>query len=112
MTEQEHIDAIYGSLPENGFASSRHVDAVEGALREYPNSTRLWCLRGDLIQLNDDVDDGRELSDAQQSYERALEINPSCVEAHEELGHFFDIMDEPERSRYHFHCVAELKQKQ
>ena len=109
MTEQEYIDAICLSLPENGFASSRHVDAVEEALRRHPASVRLWCLRGDLIQMSDAVDDRRELADAQRSYERALEVDPTSAEAHQSLGHFFDaVLDEPERARYHFRRAAEL----
>ena len=109
MTEQEHIDSIRDALPKEGFGSSWHVDMADEALRQYPESTRLWCLRGDLIQLSDDVDDGRELTDAQRSYERALEIDPECVEAHESLGHFFDAVEpDAERSRHHFSRAADL----
>ena len=110
MTEQEHIDRIRHSLPENGHASSAHLDAVDEALRQHPDSTRLWCLRGDLIQLSDDVDDGRELADAQRSYERALQIDPECLEAVEELGHFLDaVMDDPKSARPYFRHAAKLK---
>ena len=109
MTEQEHIDSIRAALAETGFGSSRHVDLADEALRQFPESTRLWCLRGDLIQLSDDVGDGRELADAQRSYARALEIDPECVEAHESLGHFFDAVEpNAKRSRHHIKRAAEL----
>ena len=55
------------------------------------------------------MDDGRELADAQRSYERALEIDPECAEAHESLGHFFDAVEpDRERSRHHFDRAAAL----
>ena len=110
MTEQEHIDSVYDSLPESGWSSSSHVDAVDEALRQHPDSVRLWLLRGDLIQTNDEVDDGRELDDARRSYERALEIDPACHEAHQSLGHYFDaVMPNPTLSRRHFRRAAELQ---
>ena len=110
MTEEEHIDAIRKALPERGFASSRHVDAVEEALKQYPNSTRLWYLRGDLIQLNDDASDRRTLVDVRRSYERALEIDPDCEEAHEELGRFFEVVEgDAERARHHLRSAAGLR---
>ena len=110
MTEGEHIDTIFNSLPESGLTSSRHVDAIEDALKQYPNSTRLWCLRGDLIQLNDDVDEERGLVEARRSYERALEIDPDCQEAHEELGRFFEVVEgAAERARRHLRRAAELR---
>ncbi len=111
VTEQDHIDSIRKALPENGRASSRHIGLADEALRQYSDSTRLWCLRGDLIQLSDEVDDGRDLSDAQRSYERALTIDASCIEAHESLGYFLDaVMLDAKRARHHFDQAARLSE--
>jgi Tfp pilus assembly protein PilF len=110
VTEQDLIDSICDSLPESGGSSSKHVDAVDEALRRYPESTRLWLLRGDLIQTSNDVDDGRELEDACRSYERALEIDRGCSEVHRSLGHYFDaMMPDPALSRFHFRRAADLR---
>ncbi len=110
MTEQEHIRAVQAALPEDGFAPPEALTAVEAALQEYPRSPQLWCLRGDLIQLSDDANDGLELTDALRSYERALEIDPAWADAHEAMGHFLDaVLDDPERAAPHFERAADLR---
>jgi len=58
---------------------------IEAALEESP-SAELWILRGDAIQLSDG--DTYTLADAEQSYLRAAELEPSLPQPYEALGYF------------------------
>ncbi|MEM1043799.1 MAG: hypothetical protein AAGI91_14375 [Bacteroidota bacterium] len=109
-TEQEHIQAILEAWPERVGAPPGLLEAVNAALREYPQSPQLWCIRGDLIQLSDDGDDGLDLENALRSYERALELEPAWVEAYEEIGYFWDlVMNEPDRAEPYFERATKLR---
>ena len=51
-----------------------------------------------------------DLADALASYERAIAIDPKCIEAYEEIGRFYDaIMDDSESAKPFFHQAAVLK---
>ncbi len=49
----------------------------------------LWNLRGDVIQLLD-IPDGPPLSEVEESYLKALEIEPENLESIESLAHYYD----------------------
>ncbi len=66
--------------------------AIEDALAAHPDFPKLWCIRGDCIQLGPE-DSPYSLEDALQSYEKALMIDPSFAEAHESIGYYFDVID-------------------
>jgi tetratricopeptide (TPR) repeat protein len=67
-----------------------------GALSAY-----LLIMKGDLIQLTDDLD--FTLQDAVRCYMSAVELEPKNIEAHEELGWlYFNVLDEPESARNWF----------
>jgi hypothetical protein len=66
--------------------------AIEDALSAHPDSPKLWCIRGDCIQLGPE-DSPYSLEDALLSYEKALMLDPSFPEAHESIGYYFDVID-------------------
>ena len=61
--------------------------AVNSDLETDRESVHLWVMRGNLIQLSNLP--GLTLEDAEQSYLAALECFPDCVEAMEDLAHFY-----------------------
>ena len=108
MTELEIIDAIGEEVAEHDRATPRAMQLVEEGLKEYPASARLWILRGDLIQVSDDVDT-YSLDDALDSYQTAVEIEPSSAEAHESIGHFLDaVANRPKEAEGYFRKALAL----
>ena len=92
MTELDYIERIATIGPDLGVETSLEAFALlEEAIGVYPNSTSLWCLRGDVIQMGGE-DSPYTLEDALQSYEHAASLDPKCSEAHEEIGDYWDLM--------------------
>ena len=90
LTESEYITRLEGSYPDQGQEASVEVMAlVEQAVAAYPHNAKLWCIRGDLIQLST-VEAEYELDDALRSYQRAASVTPDWAEAYEEMGYFYD----------------------
>jgi tetratricopeptide (TPR) repeat protein len=110
MDETEYIDKLKSLAPAEGEeASSQVIGLADEAVRAWPDSSKLWCMRGSLIQLGAE-DNPYELGEALVSYERAIAADPKCVEAYEEIGHFYDaVMDDVERAKPFFHQAAMLK---
>ena len=107
---EKHIQEIYDTLTEKGFSTNTTHEKVKVALKEFPTSTQLWCLRGKMIQLDDECDNDFELEDALLSYKKALEINPNCIEALEEIGYFyFNVLDEEEKAKPYFNKAKKIK---
>ena len=79
---------------------------IEAALEESP-SAELWILRGDAIQLSDG--DTYTLADAEQSYLRAAELEPSSPESYESLGYFQPtVMDDAAEAKTFFERAIAL----
>jgi tetratricopeptide (TPR) repeat protein len=110
MDETAYIERLRSLYPAEGEEASNHALAVaDEAVRAWPESSKLWCMRGDLIQLGAE-DIPHDLAEALASYERAIAIDPKCVEAYEEIGHFYDsVMDDADRAKPFFHQAAVLK---
>ena len=110
MEETAYIEKLKSLYPEEGLeASNQALALADEAVRAWPESPKLWCMRGDLIQLGAE-DIPHDLADALASYERAIAIDPKCVEAYEEIGHFYDaVMDDAERAKPFFRQAAVLK---
>ena len=90
-------------LGARGYATTEALDAVTQALRDFPDSPALWCLRGDTIQLLDTPGNDPSIADAEQSYLKAISLDPAHAEAHESLGHFYDsVLDDPARAEPFF----------
>ena len=51
MTEDDYIAELKKRWPRQGEAALETIALADEATREFPRSPRLWCIRGDLIQL-------------------------------------------------------------
>ena len=78
--KNESYHVRYGLLLNDTKAPAAAVIRLEEALKEFPNSSRLWLALG-IAQLNH----GRN-EDAQRSFSRALELDPRSVPALAYLG--------------------------
>jgi tetratricopeptide (TPR) repeat protein len=80
---------------------------IENAIREEPNNPELWVLRGDAIQLSDELTN--PLSEVERSYRKATEIDPTFAEAYESLGYFwFAVMDDAVKAKPFFEQAIRL----
>lgn len=108
MKENDYITQLKARWPRT------HSDEVpletivlaDEAVRAFPQSPRLWCIRGDLIQLGPE-DNPHSLDDARACYQRATEIDPQFVEAWESLGHFHNAVLDDEATAQRFFSEAE-----
>jgi len=110
MTEAEYIQKVTEAkqLLREDAHSPEPLRLVSEALVKHPDSAKLHCLLGDLIQLSD-VFPEYELSDALKAYETAAILDPSCPEAFEEIGYYYDAIDEDlEKSEVAFRRAIEL----
>jgi len=108
MTESEYLATIRDAIPNYREIPPSLMDTVEQAVRDFPNSSELWCLRGDMIQLSAD-DCPHELKDALASYTRALEADSKCAEAYESIGYYYDTFtDDLEAAETAFRKAVEL----
>ena len=89
MKASDYIEKLSTTWPTEGETSADALALADEAVRAYPNSAKLWCMRGDLIQLGS-ADIPYSLEDALACYERAFSIDPNFAEGHEEIGHFYD----------------------
>jgi tetratricopeptide (TPR) repeat protein len=92
--------------PDNCDATLETVELADEAVRVFPGSAQLWCIRGDLIQLGPE-DCPHSLDDARASYQRATELDPQFIEAWESLGHFHDAVLDDEAAAQRFFKEAE-----
>ena len=92
MTEADYIKTIRAGFSDDGRVTPTALEIMHKALTQYPDSPALWCLRGNLIQLSDGCE--FSLADAKDSYLQAIALNPDYAEAYEELGHFYNAVDE------------------
>ncbi|EEF62936.1 hypothetical protein [Pedosphaera parvula] len=91
MTESDYIKKISYQWPRMRAKSADDLlPLVEEAIRAYPTSAKLHCMRGDLIQLSDGP--GYGLEDAAASYEQALKVDANFAEAHESIGYYCDVI--------------------
>lgn len=108
MTELEIIDAIGAEVAAHEKATPRALGLVEKGLKLFPQSPRLWMVRGDLIQISDD-DERYSLEDALESYRTALRLDPNNAEAYESLGHYFDaVAENPKEAEPYFRKAIAL----
>ena len=104
MTEDTYIAALRSRWPRRGegWATVDTIALADQSIHAFPDSAKLWVMRGDLIQLGDD-DSNYSLEEALKSYETALRIDPAFADAHESIGYYFDVIDEDlERSEAAF----------
>jgi tetratricopeptide (TPR) repeat protein len=94
MDERDYVSRLKGLWP-SGDSDRSLADVLalsEHAVRDYPRSVSLLCMRGDLLQLAPSTYQPHD--DPKSCYLRAIEIDPRCSEAWESLGFYFDVFDE------------------
>ncbi|WP_018128267.1 tetratricopeptide repeat protein [Balneola vulgaris] len=96
MTELEYINEF--QKRKSSELTEETISLINQAVKDYPNSEKLWILRGDLLQLID-VEIGIPLEESLNSYKRALEINPDSSEANFEMASFLNnVLDQTEKA--------------
>ena len=109
MNESDYITQLSSLWPTEGETCKEALALADSAVRMFPDSAKLWCMRGDLIQLGP-ADIPYELEEALACYERAVSIDPQFAEGYEEIGHFFDaVMPNPKRARRAFGQAAAIR---
>jgi tetratricopeptide (TPR) repeat protein len=100
MTEDDYIAQLRTGWPKDSDASLEVIALADEAVRSFPQSARLWVMRGDLIQIGPECCP-HPLDEALRSYQRAIELDPQFAEAWDEIGHYHDTVldDETEAQR-------------
>jgi len=109
MSEEEYISELRERTTVGNGASLEVIALADKSVRDFPRSARLWCLRGDLIQLGPE-NTPHSLDDALACFRRAIEIDRGLVEAWEGIGHFYDaVLDDEAGAEPYFREAARLK---
>jgi len=107
VTESDYIEKIQELWPAKDAEALEPLHLVEEAIVAFPHSPKLLCMKGDLIQLSDGT--GYNPSDAVACYERASSLDPSCAEAFESLGYYYDVISvDLERAESAFRAATAL----
>lgn len=109
MTENDYVTELERRWPrptDTDQALLATIALVDDAVRVFPQSPRLWCIRGDVIQLGPDGCP-HNLEDARDCYHRAIDIDPQFVEAWESLGYFYHAVLDDEVGAARFFSEAE-----
>jgi cytochrome c-type biogenesis protein CcmH/NrfG len=78
---------IRKAIKQQGGATLHVLKRIESAIADNPESSHLWVLLGDAVQLSDTVE--YRLEDAERCYQRAGELAPSSPTPQLELGYFY-----------------------
>jgi len=106
VTENDYSTQLKARLPRDCDASLETITLADEAVRVFPQSPRLWCIRGELIQLGPE-NCPHSLDDARACYQRATEIDPQFIEAWESLGHFHNAVLDDETTAQRFFREAD-----
>lgn len=93
MTEAEFIDRIWQLWPKAEGTSKEAMDLVIKAVAEFPQSAKLWCMFGDLIQVAP-LELPLPAQHPRECYEKAIAIDPGIAEAWASLGFYLDAFDD------------------
>ena len=109
VNEEDYFQRIKSAWPKKCEASLSLIALADEAVARFPESPRLWCMRGNLIELGP-AEAPHELGEALASYRRATEIAPCFTEAWEEIGHYYDsILDDEKSAAEYFAKARALK---
>jgi tetratricopeptide (TPR) repeat protein len=108
VTEAQYIETLERLISKNAPATLEQLALVDEAVRVFPQSPRLLCMRGDLVQLAP-TDSPRAVAEALQSYLRAIEVSPGFANAYVETGYYYDVHeDDPAQAESFFRRAIEL----
>ena len=109
MSEEEYIRVLRERTTANSGASLEVIALADEGVQAFPQSAKLWCLRGDLIRLGPE-NTPHSLDDALACFRRAIEIDRGFAEAWEEIGHFYyAVLDDEAGAEPYFREAAKLK---
>jgi len=109
MTEHDYISRLRAGWPQDRDASLEVITLADEAVRAFPQSARLWVMRGDLIQMGPESCP-QPLEESLRCYQHAVEADPQFAEAWEEIGHYHDaVLDDEEGARPYFDRASSLK---
>lgn len=109
MTEDEYIAELQKRWPRQGDAALETINLADEAVRRFPGSPKLLCMRGNLIELGPE-NCPHSLDDALACYKRAIEIDPQFAEAWEEVGYFYhNVLDEEDVAKPYLREAERLK---
>jgi tetratricopeptide (TPR) repeat protein len=99
-------ESIRAEIRSAGRARPEILGRIDAALEQKPTAA-LWILRGDAIQLSEE--NTHRLEDAEQSYFRAIDLDPASHEAYEALGYFhYAVMDDAANAKTFFERAIAL----
>ncbi|MFQ5559443.1 MAG: tetratricopeptide repeat protein [Nitrospinota bacterium] len=94
------------------------IDFMDKALKEHPESARLFTMKGELLEckantLDDPDGENREIKQqfmemAEQAYLSATELSPSFVRAHNSLGRFYEKCGQQESALKSYESASEI----
>jgi len=91
MRECDYVRRLKDLWPRGGSACSEALVLSEQAVRDYPSSAVLLCMRGDIIQMAPSEYVSSE--DPKTCYLRAIDVAPQCCEAWESLAFYYDVFE-------------------
>jgi tetratricopeptide (TPR) repeat protein len=94
MDEREMIAAIQNEWPTKCFEapSERLNGLMEEALERFPTSARMWCIRGNYLELLlRPWDDPTVIDRIIQCHEKSSELDPHASEPYESIAYLYDV---------------------
>ena len=109
MTEEDYIQELRDRWPKECEATLETIARADEAVHTFPQSSRLWVMRGNLIELGPEACP-HPLEEALSCYQRAVELDPQFTEAWEEIGAYYDaVLDDEATAEKYFLEAARLK---
>lgn len=111
MTENDYIEELKKLWPRTAKTevAIETITFADKATRAFPRSPKLWCMRGNLIELGPESSP-HNLNDALASYKRAVEVDPQFIQAWEDIGDFYrNVLNKEDEAKPYFHEAERLK---
>lgn len=105
VNEEDYFQQLKSAWPKKCEVPLSLIALADEAVARFPESPRLWCMRGNLMELGP-AEVPHELGEALASYRRATEIDPSFAAAWEEIGHYYDAILDDEKSAAEYFAKA------
>ena len=108
MNEAEYIQKLQQETL-SVECSPATLTLADNAVVAFPQSARLWYLRGTFICKSFN-DSNYSLEDAVHCYQKAVELDPHCADAHEELAnHCKGFLEDLEGAERHYKVAAWIR---
>jgi hypothetical protein len=109
LSEAEFIQLLQ-AVSETGECSLAMSALADRGILAFPKSARLCYLRGKLMPMTPDETTSAE--DAIHCFQKAVDLDPYCADAHEQLADYFDgYKEDPKRAERHYKVAHWLRSK-